>query len=94
MEEVNNSDEINLNKLHSLSGSTLSSIGEQHQVILMLYDNYTNKENVNRYQRDFGEFWETGLTKIADVETQEELDEHIQELKRLFGHFKESLKEF
>lgn len=94
LEEVKDSEAINYQHLHSLTSATLSSISEQSQVSLLLYYYIANEENVDRYQDDFGDFWGPGLTEIADVETKEELDEHISDLKRHLENFKEDLKEY
>ncbi|QHE51566.1 hypothetical protein [Pontibacillus sp. HMF3514] len=94
LEEVNQSEDFDVKTLQVLSSSMMTSINEHHQSSLVLYGNFTNFDNINRYQSEFLDLWEVGLTEVSDVETQEELSTHIKELKRLFRNFEEDMKKY
>jgi len=94
LEEVNQSEDFDVKTLQALSSSMLTSINEHHQSSLLLYVNFTNLDNVYRYQSEFLDLWEVGLTEVSDVETQKGLSEHIKELKRYFRTFEADMKKY
>jgi len=94
LEEVNQLEDFDVKTLQALSSSMMTSINEHHQSSLVSYGNFTNFDQINRYQSEFLNLWEVGLTKVSDVETQRELSAHIKELKRLFKNFEADMKEY
>lgn len=93
LEQINKTEELNLETLKLLSSPTIRSLSEQYKSSIDIYWNISSKNEMRQYTSEFKNLW-VYVTNYSDINTTEDLDVYIKELRRQFKGFKKGVEEF